>query len=78
MYRIMDLTDVTWITLCLLYETCIRGSTITVSQIIIVTNTVAERLQIHLCTLIACNVYSCQMPAHSHYDNAFSITVLAL
>ena len=51
-------------------------STIIVSRIIIVTDTVEETLQIHLCTLNACNVYSCQMPAHSHYDNAFSITVM--
>ena len=54
------------------------GSTIIVSQIIIVTDTVVERLQIHLCTLNACNVYSCQMPAHSQDDNAFNITVLVL
>ena len=53
-------------------------STIIVSQIVIVTDTVVERLQIYLCTLNACNVYSCQMPAHSHFNNAFGITVLAL
>ena len=75
MYRIMGLTDVSmgnpvfavW-----------DLSTITVSWIIIVTDTVMERLQIHLCALNACNVYSCQILAHSHYDNAFGITVLAL
>ena len=53
-------------------------STIVMSRIIIVTDTVIERLQIHLCTFNAYNVYSCQMPAHPHYDHDFSITVLAL
>ena len=51
-------------------------STVIVSQIIIVTDTVVERFQIHLSALNACNACSCQMPAHPQYDNAFGITVL--
>ena len=54
-------------------------STVIVSQIIIVTDTVVERFQIDLSALNACNACnacSWQMPAHSQYDNAFGITVL--